>query len=311
IFTTAHEEAIRHDRFQSAPSNHERIRIQSCSSRRASYWLTTPPSEPQRQMSNHQFAVAVRTRLNMMPFARMPLECCDGLGRLMAVSDDFEHMHPSIPSHAHWCQRSQGAWVRRHNHVVNTLASLGRMCGVDCRVEPRDEAAALRERAAAGELDDDERRRNERHAHVVPDVVMHTGHGTMVVDVSVLHPLSPCYASKWKADNAEREQAAIRKREKMKTTHYRRYTSAIRGGKTAPFVVDAMGAFGADAELLLHWLADAAAASHSFDSHAAFIDTALAWLSVALQVGNAMLADHAVTRMRSAAHRHARESVSA
>jgi len=80
-----------------------------------------------------------------------------------------------------------------------------------------------------------------------------------------------------------------------------RSTAAIRGGKTAPFVVDAFGAFGAEADQLLHWLGDGATSSHAFDTHADFMDTAYAWLSVAIQVGNAELADKVVARMRSSA----------
>jgi len=210
-------------------------------------------------------------------------------------------LNPSIAAHCHWCRHAQLGWIVRHDHVTGVLASLARPFAV-VRVEPRgDEMSAARDRAAAGELDDDRRRRAEANGAVVPDVLINRGCGTRVVDVSVLHPLAPSYVKDWKADNVEREQRIIRMREKKKLHHYTKYTAAIRGGKTAPFVVDAFGAFGAEADQLLHWLGDGATSSHAFDTHADFMDTAYAWLSVAIQVGNAELADKVVARMRSSA----------
>ena len=148
---------------------------------------------------------------------------------------------------------------------------------------------------------------------------MHRGAGTRFVAVSVLHPLSPSYVQQYKEDHAEREQRLIRAREKRKEVKYDELTqqngadkqsSGERrhkqhsgagdrpGGQVAPFVFDAFGAWGGAAETLLHWMADAATASLAFDTHAEFVETGFAWISVALQVGNAILVEHTVRQQR-------------
>ena len=107
--------------------------------------------------------------MNLSPFINMPPRCCDGLDEYVRGRGASD---PSVPSHVHWCQHSTVGWTRRHNHVVNTLATLGRAGGIDCRVEPRDDWGKAKKRAADaklqfGDLDDDDRRRRDRYGRLI------------------------------------------------------------------------------------------------------------------------------------------------
>jgi len=250
-------------------------------------------------MSNHHVSVAVRTRFNLWPSPTAPCTC-------VCKKEHLIDTH-SGPSHLSWCPkaRSRGTTLR-HNTVVDALASLARLAGVQPYVEPRE----LPRPPADGVNKKKESR---------PDIIMYGTDGTRLVDVSVLHPLSPTYIGKWRDDNVEGEQAIISTREKRKVKQHEElaqrmvleereserkvvevdapvpYPSVV----VAAFVVDVFGAFGQQAEELLRWLATAAVGNHAASSETAFIKMAAAVLATALQRGNGLLISNMLPRQRA------------
>jgi hypothetical protein len=192
----------------------------------------------------------------------------------------------SQPSHYAWCPRtiSKGTTLR-HNAVVDVLASLARVAGVQPFVEPRELPA-----------DDDGKRRRQGKR---PDIMMFGFDEVKIVDVSIVHPLAPRYVETWHRDHAEAEQRIIIAREKRKRRQHAKLAAKTPDSVVAPFVLDALGAFGADADALLQWLGLAAVENHSFPTVQAFVNMANGWVATALQRGNAFLIASSLPRMRS------------
>ena len=67
----------------------------------------------------------------------------------------------------------------------------------------------------------------------------------------------------------------------------------------APFVVDALGAIGAQAKELLQWLASAAVESRATTSEKTFMKMATTVMAVAIQRGNAALISSELPRQRA------------
>jgi len=278
-FTAQHDAAAVLQHQKAAATKHERIRIKSCSNRRASAWLTCIPKDPQRQLTNQQFAVAVRTRLNLPPSASAPSTCVCSTAHKIDVH--------SSPSHLAWCPkaRSRGCTVR-HNAVVDALANVARAAGIQPFVEPR-------ELPKAG--DDEKKRKRSR-----PDIIMYGVDGAMLVDVSILHPLAPRYVESWRDDHIDGEQRIIKQRELRKTHQHHQLAADIGDdARVAPFVIDALGAFGKEADQLLGWLARCAVGSGAFSKEQSFMTMATAVVATALQRGNSRLVNSELPRMRA------------
>ena len=245
---------------------------------RASCWLSTPPKEPQRQLSHQQFAVAVRNRLNLLPLPRGLPDACICSAKLDANTH---------PSHLHWCKtvRSSGCTLR-HNTVVNTVVALARAAGLAPVVEPR----ALPKTSDKGE------------PPKRPDIMLYGTTDTLLVDVSLMHPLSPSYVSthpKNDKDGTNHEQRIIRDREARKRRKYAPLAAKHDNGKVMPFVLDAYGAFGAGADDLIRWLAMAAVSNGCVARDAEYREMAYAWLAIAVQRGNGQLVDRNVSFVRA------------
>jgi len=193
-------------------SDYERICRESCSNRRARCWLTTTPKEKQRLMSNQQFAVAIRTRLNLMPFANMPKGCiCKNAAKL----DDL-----SRPSHPHCCTKTKGPGVTtRHNTITQTLASLVRAAGLTPAVELRELPTA----------DSSEKSKEPSRR---PDIMIWSAAETLLVDVTVLHPLARSHMRTGIVP-------AMAARAKKKRDRYAELAKCY-SGRVVPFVLDAL-----------------------------------------------------------------------
>src|ERR1700761_8025326 len=174
----------------------ERIRMQSCANKRAAAFLTTSPKDMHRQLSNSAFGVAVRSRLHLSPLPHaLPAVCECG-----AKMD---------PVHVHHCATVKSEpCVVRHNTVVEALAAVVKSAGLTPYVEPRRTGMphdALRKR---------------------PDIIVYTARETLIIDVSLLHPLSPSYVADWRADNVEAELRLIAQRERRKRSKYAKLRSS-------------------------------------------------------------------------------------
>ena len=133
-----------------------------------------------------------------------------------------------------------------------------------------------------------------------PDIIVHSATETVLVDVSLLHPLSPSYVATNHADDARREQRIIQQRELRKRNKYDGMAKQYDGGRVAPFVVDAYGAFGQGAEEFVRWVAAAAVANGCVERDADFRSLAFGRIAVAVQRGNVELLDSALVRVRQA-----------
>ena len=131
-----------------------------------------------------------------------------------------------------------------------------------------------------------------------PDIVLYGREEVLLVDVSLMHPLTPSYVNKWRADNSDGEQRLIRAREQLKRTKYEKLAKKHEDGRVVPFVIDALGAFGTEAEALLQWLGDVAA-DNGVSKAAEFVRMAYAVVSCALQRGNYRLTESGLMRMRA------------
>ena len=122
-----------------------------------------------------------------------------------------------------------------------------------------------------------------------PDIIVHGIDGTKLIDVSIMHPLSPTYVSKYRDDHVDGEQRIIKIREARKLAQHAKLAKDSDAASVAPFVVDALGAIGAQAKELLQWLASAAVESLATTSEKTFMKMATTVMAVAIQRGNAAL----------------------
>ena len=187
------------------------------------------------------------------------------------------------PVHVHHCATVKSEpCVVRHNTVVEALAAVVKSAGLTPYVEPR----------RTGMPHDAPRKR--------PDIIVYTARETLIIDVSLLHPLSPSYVADWRADNVEAELRLIAQRERRKRSKYAKLSTEFHGGVVQPFVIDAYGAFGQCADELLAKLAHHATDGGTSGSAAAFVAAATARIAVAVQRGNARLVEAALARIRAA-----------
>ena len=164
----------------------------------------------------------------------------------------------SRPSHHHWCPKTRSEpCITRHNTVVKTLASIARYAGLSPIVEPRKLYSII-----INNKNKDDPKVRERRSR--PDIVIAGSIDTLLVDVSLVHPLSPSYvAARRRDDDGTGGLWPIKKREGIKFKRYEQTAKHYHGGRVMPFVVDAFGAFGECAEDMLKWLADEAPAERS------------------------------------------------
>ena len=255
----------------------------SASSRAASRWLSAAPSQLGRQqLTNQQFAVALRQRLHLPLFDGMPTVCV--CGKRIDL--------PEQQGHVHWCSKTKVAGVTlRHNHVLTTLASIAQSAGITARVEltqPVFDPAARRARPLR------------------PDLLLVGSTATVMVDVAVCHPSAPYRVKNGVMPQSESDRTlhAIQRMEGAKIAKYRALADEY-GARFAPFACDVFGAIGSQGHELVDWICGEAAASSLADAADSreFRRAAYARLSAAIQRGSAAGAVDAARRIRSAAAR--------
>ena len=207
--------------------------------------LTTLPEESELKMPNAAFIVAAQQRL-ALSFPR-PMRCnCD----LTKLVHDAQHAHvcPFIRKNAGYL---------RHQMVLSGLRE------------------ACNECAAPNTIRDHSLKRAQNEREIQPDLFVHKGNASFMIDVSVVHPAADSYAR-----GASRVATyAARLRENDKTRKYK--ALADRNGFTfVPFVMETTGAMGAEALRFLSMLSEDA------DHPASFLRNAKRRLAIALQRGN-------------------------
>ena len=280
-----------------ATSPHERIRIQSCSNPRAAVWLMTSPKSLQCTMSDLEFTVAVRNRFNLHPFRNTPNMCECGITLTGPSAPSHVHwcksMHQKQTTDRHdyvvRCLadigRAAGLMVRveerdtavlqpskTSSHVPSSGAvmpivatdAVTAATSVPCndakdvkqRIErtERKTNVVVDTDADDNEPDNDHVRDNKR-----PDIIMYGPTSVRLIDVSILHPLSPSYVKSFRPQH--NSQSLIVKRECHQKLKYADLAKATDCGRVSPFVIDAFSAVGADAIELLDWLGNLAVAT--------------------------------------------------
>jgi hypothetical protein len=257
--------------------------LKSASSRAAGRWLSAPPAMLGRQqLTNQQFAIAMRQRLHLPLFDGMPTIC--------ACSKRIDS--PAQHGHVHWCSKTKVVGVTlRHNHVLKTLAGIAERAGITTRIEltqPSFDAVARRGRALR------------------PDLLLVGCTGTIMVDVGVTHPTAPSrIKSGLMPHNASDDTLhVIQRTENLKVAKYRSLAGEY-GARFVPFVCDVFGGIGTHGLQLVDWICSEYSASSLADAADSreFRRAAFARLSAAIQRGAAAGAVDAARRIRSAAAR--------
>jgi hypothetical protein len=262
-------------------------RINSCASRSCSTFLTALPTETAHEIPNNQFILAIKHRLDLPPTNNQPTHCaCKA------------QLTPQ-PSHYHSCTLlKRTANTTRHNIILNTLATLAREAGCTVYVEPNThthfssyslssptQPTQQTQPTRPTQPTQQTQQTYGNNARLRPDALFITSHGSVLVDVSVAHPLSPSYVHTASMHNL----ATAKAREKQKTTKYAQLAQK-ESSSFVPFVLESYGAIGKSALSFLRMLAREAETNHATSSHRHFLRHAKQCISAALQRGNAIIA---------------------
>jgi hypothetical protein len=253
-------------------------RIVSCTSERASLWLTAKPGRCGQTLSNDHCIMAIRQRIGAPLFRDLPPVCSCG--------DRIDHPHQY--AHFHWCRKVKAPAVTlRHNHVATTLNTLAKLAGLTTRVEctqPTYSAVLNRTRKLR------------------PDLLLIGGSATNFVDVAVCHPTAPYRVAKGLLPRHDKDTTlhAINALADLKTRKYRHLATQYQA-TFLPFVCDVYGAMGPGAHELLRWMISEASRAGSFTSAAdlrLFRSALYTRVSIAIQRATAIAAVDAARRIR-------------
>jgi hypothetical protein len=226
-------------------------RFLSASHPAAKRWLSVSPSSKDLWLSNPQFVLAARNLLDVKS-PNLPDTCRCGSSIL-----------PPFSSHFHSCHLMRRREVTaRHDLLVQSVARLARSVGCTVTVEPRP---------ITGQS-------------IRPDLKIVGSTGSLMVDVSVAHPLASSFI---RASSVERGRAAA-SRERVKQRKYAAL-AAREHCQILGFVLESYGAFGADAVKVLKFLANEGDYNGVIITPAQFLSYARNVISVTLQRGNAMV----------------------
>jgi hypothetical protein len=256
-----------------------RIRLASCAAEHASHWMASIARSKAEQLTTQQYRTAVRHHLDLPLHAHLPAKCTCGLL--------LEHQPAT---HIMTCKKTQGTTTLRHTDVAKALEKL-------C-----DDAGCLPTRELPVELYMDENRRMKdgggrdvmENGRADLYVTTHDG-DAFLIDVSIVHPIS---TTNFALDSSSSSKAiAARAREKR-----RKYAKAAKAvdAVMVPFVGDAYGKLGPDAERFLRLLARYAESHDRCESADDFLHKAYAAISAAIQRGNVRTIGRACMRARNA-----------
>jgi hypothetical protein len=215
----------------------------------ASRWLTVSPSLLNSRMNNNHFQFAIRNLLNLPIQDYMPYRCSAGCNKTIS-SDHFQS-----------CLLYRNIITsQRHNIIIDRLASLCRLYNIPFLKEPP--IGVNGDRA---------------------DLLIMGGYGPDIyLDVSVTHPATNAFIKSLRTHI--NPLSATKKREQAKA---KKYTSQLPPSSVFfPFVMESYGAIGAKAISALRAIDKEARA---LDPTSSFFQEAVTTVSVALQMGNAMM----------------------
>ena len=245
-----------------------------------SAYLTAIPSLPVYRVSDASMQLAVRHRLGLVPFTSLAEQKCGHCVDDATQSNTFR----VDPDHFHSCKDFTHTTVlQRHNNIMQVLMDLGVAAGFIATREPNDHVRP------AGQAQPGMRNFN---AHA--DILFQRHDTRLYVDVTVTRPTA---ASALLLDkNKSFAQLALRQSNKRALVKHSMYDdiAAVNGYTMVPFVMETYGALGAEAHALLKLFA-----RHVTEfKPRAFLRHAYTRLSVALQSGNALIAENGVHMLR-------------
>jgi len=249
----------------STASKPDVARLRSASGKRAYRWLTVIPHSAAVTLNNAHFAIAVRHLLGL-PLAQ-PVRCLCG-----EVTDQTDHFHACV-------RLRRTAANTRHNIILYRLAQLCKEAGHAVLVEPnlynKDDPAS-----------------SNSHA-LRPDMSSVGLRSTFFIDVSVTHPCCESFV----LSAASLHLSAAELRAQQKRIKYGSFAKR-HGGVFVPFVFESYGSMAKQSSRFLRMLAKDAE-SFCGRPESSFLADAAARLSVGLQLGNAILVQHASCLARS------------
>jgi hypothetical protein len=225
-----------------------RAMLLSCTGPSASIVLTTLPSDSDSILTNFQFSVAVRTRLNIVPINDMVnSNCTPNLSIDVHCSACTVLSHRPLSSvseyasHAHTCRMIPLApRTQRHNMVLNSVMKLYRELGYTTLLEPYVPTGFRRTR-------------------LKPDATCRSNDPLIMsnmVDVSITHPSSSSYVNV-----AQGVLGAASRREKEKSNKYS-VVAASEHLTFLPLVMETSGCYGRAFHRLLSEMAKTAERCH-------------------------------------------------
>jgi hypothetical protein len=279
-----------HQKLLTSSSVIDRAQLRSASAQYAGLPFVILPTRNEHTIITPYFNQAIRLRLNLPPHD-MPTSYCDiqQCGKILTDTIDVTHHHFS-------CRKLKRKEVTfRHDLVVNTLLRYARDAGCATHREPRV-------------IDD-------LNASSQPDATIYSLHSNlppMFIDVSVTHPCADSYvhvagrahhpAPTVISDaTSAHSLPTIKQRETSKINYYAQVTHDHHA-VFHPCVFETFGAMGERFNKLLLILAHSAAEYHQHTPQQSnrWLFEARCSLSIALQVGNAIVSTRALRAARTA-----------
>jgi Reverse transcriptase (RNA-dependent DNA polymerase) len=280
-----------------------------------SEWMTVLPTEPAYQLTNEQFCLALRHRLGLLPFDSLAGKHCTNGCCLTRIGKDLHSRGISQrvkftqdPDHFHSCAAHRRTHLTvRHNNLVQLLMQLARSVGFYASHEPNhhQRPAALHVELASTPLPNDMADESEEplptgwndHA----DILLVKHDCKLYVDVAVTRPTARSRLEKASELRGVLTTPLYACRKFMERKHAKYDAIAqLNGYEMIPFIVESYGGLSLDARQLLSRLA-----SHSTQvSESEWLRHALRSLSVALQAGNAFVAQAGMQQQLTSQHRN-------
>jgi hypothetical protein len=245
-------------------TNPDRVRLSSLQAPYSGSWLITPPIDSAFILKDVHFSLAVRLRLGLAPF--------DDIKRCVCADKDSL---VEDPQHFQYCHSMTSATIVRHDHLVQDVARVARMCGVTTRIEPK--------------VDDEDNSRTDG------ELYFHAQSAHF--DMCVVFPAS----QKYRKAHYPLGAAAWRERDKVRDYGDR---AARQGALFYPGVMEVYGGLGVRLKELIAKIAEEGELNSVKTINGMTVKTYLSRaLSFTLQRGNAMVDILGSKRSRARLHR--------
>lgn len=245
-------------------------RLLALGTHQASLWLTTLPTAPGLTMGRTQWCTAARLRLGLPGNPSYDIEGVSCAHKRAAAEDSW---HPLC------CRAKCGADItRRHHRVVHDLQDFVRLANIPVRIEP-------------GDLHEQRKLR--------PDIQVELPDGTLLGDVTVVHPTAKCWTPVAASDSGRGVAAVGDAAGAAKRDTYDEFALGLEA-EFSPIVLYTYGGFHASARLFITKLCaalDPVTCLVSADDWRMAVQRQIA---VTVQRGNADIMIHAAQRARGA-----------